>query len=540
MPHSYIEAETPPSSSSSANCSSSPPRKGGELSQSKQFSPSGSCRSKNTEGAEDLSLEATEPFPDDLFRIPVRDAVFREIPELSDVALRSLLALIHLSHRYDPAEESWIHTEEWLSRSEIEEAAGISSQGTRDGLEELEASGWARANREGRSYSYQLLLEVPDRRYTYLPTELLEKTSELGSAQLRVLLVVLRGTWGWTEDKQKPEGGHETVHARWTGLSTQDLSDATGRSETAVKRAIKALEGEWVERARPSSGAYHYRFLPEAVSESSRENSSSSKGTSKNLTPHRQKSDPPSSYRESLSRDKHSQSEEKKEPAESPQPKTEQEGAMPSENTSGQKQPSSEGPAQPNHDNRQTSEPNFSDLPPEKRNLAEKLANVGVWARRIAETLDDPVHLTLVTDLKTSLAKDFEPPADEDWPHPKDIREKIRDHLEEKRPELDLRLGVVGYSDEGHKDRFIFTNYGLFTSNDSFSFFKDGRLNKETLVTYLPNSTRGAEVVKPRLQRMAKRLTDLGSFNAAVYDHGPDDMILLADGDDKNRLLRAV
>lgn len=155
-------------------------------------------------------------------------------------------------------------------------------------------------------------------------------------------------------------------------------------------------------------------------------------------------------------------------------------------------------------------------------------------------TLDDPVHLTLVTDLKTSLAKDFEPPADEDWPHPKDIREEIRDHLEEKRPELDLRLGVVGYSDEGHKDRFIFTNYGLFTSNDSFSFFKDGRLNKETLVTYLPNSTRGAEVVKPRLQRMAKRLTDLGSFNAAVYDHGPDDMILLADGDDKNRLLRAV
>ncbi len=387
MPHPYIEAETSPSSSSSANSSSSPPREGGELSQSQQSSPSSPSRGGNTEEAEDLSLEATEPFPDDLFRIPVRDAFFREIPELSDVALQSLLTLIHLSHRYDPAEESWIHTERWLSRSDIEEGAGISSQGTRDGLKELEASGWAQADREGRSYSYQLLLEVPDRRYTYLPTELLERTSGLGSAELRVLLVVLRGTWGWTEDKQKPEGGHETVHARWTGLSTQDLSDATGRSETAVKRAIKALEGEWVERARPSSGAYHYRFLPEAVSESSRENSSSSKGTSKNLTPHRQKSDPPSSYRESLSRDKHSQSEEKKEPAESPQPKTEQEGAMPSENTSDQKQPSSEGPAQPNHDNRQTSEPNFSDLPPEKRNLAEKLANVGVWARRIAEVL---------------------------------------------------------------------------------------------------------------------------------------------------------
>lgn len=157
----------------------------------------------------------------------------------------------------------------------------------------------------------------------------------------------------------------------------------------------------------------------------------------------------------------------------------------------------------------------------------------------LPETLDHPVHLTVVTDLKASLAKDFEPPADEDWPHPKDIREEIRDHLEEKRPELDLRLGVVGYGDDGHKDRFIFTNYGLFTSNDSFSFFKNGRLNKETLVTYLPSSTRGAQVVKPRLQRMAKHLTDLASFDATAYDHGPDN-ILLADGDDKNRLLRAV
>jgi len=312
MPHSYIEAETPPSSSSSANCSSSPPAKGAELSQSQQFPPSSSSRRRNTEEAEDFSLDETEPFPDDLFRIPVRDALFREIPELSDVALRSLLALIHLSHRYDPAEESWIHTEKWLSRSELEEAAGISSQGARDGLEELEASGWARADREGRSYSYQLLLEVPDRRYTYLPTELLERVDGLGSAELRVLLVVLRGTWGWTETKQEPEGGYETVHARWTEASTQTLADATGRSESAIKRAIKALEGEWIERVRPGHGTYHYRFLPEVVSESSRGNSSSSEDTSKNLTPHRQNSDPPSSYKESLSRDKHSQSRRKK------------------------------------------------------------------------------------------------------------------------------------------------------------------------------------------------------------------------------------
>lgn len=164
----------------------------------------------------------------------------------------------------------------------------------------------------------------------------------------------------------------------------------------------------------------------------------------------------------------------------------------------------------------------------------------GLLLALLPETLDHPVHLTLVTDLKASIKKDFETSAHKDWPHPKDIREEIWGHLEEKRPGLDLRLGVVGYGDYGHKDRFIFTNYGLFTSNDSFSFFDGDDLNKETLVTYLPNTTRGAQVVKPRLQRIAERLTDLASFDASGYNHGPNSTILLADGDDKNRLLRAV
>lgn len=404
MPRPYIEPETAPSSNSSAEPPSYPPEKEAELSQSQQSSPSRSSQSGNTGEAEELSLEATEPFPPDLFRIPVRDAFFREMPEMSDVALHSLLSLIHLSHRYDPAEERWIHTEGWFSRSEIQEEAGVSSQGTRDGLNELVAEGWARMDREGRSHSYQLLLEVPDQRYTYIPTELLEKLDELSSTELRVALVVLRNTWGWTETEEKPEGGHETVHVRWTGLSNQDLCDATGRSETAVKRAAKGLENRWIERVRPSpSEPYNYRFLPEAVTDHSGEKATPSEGTSKNLTLHRQKSDPPSSYRESLSRDKHSQPEEKKEPQESREPKAaEGENAMPSDNTSEKKPPDAEPPPSEEPDreppdtedpphrknsNRRTSEPDFSNLPAEKRDLAEKLANVGVWAGRIAEVL---------------------------------------------------------------------------------------------------------------------------------------------------------
>lgn len=387
MPHSCIEPETARSSNSSAEQPSHQPKEGAELSQSKQSSPSPSSRNGNAGEAKELSLETTEPFPDDLFRIPVGDAFFREMPSLSDVALRSLLSLIHLSHRYDPAEERWIHTERWLSRSEIQEAAGVSSQGTRDGLNELVAEGWARMDREGRSHSYQLLLEVPDQRYTYIPTELLEKLDGLGSTELRVALVVLRNTWGWTETKEKPEGGHETVHVRWTGLSNQDLSDATGRSETAVKQAARGLENRWVERVRPSpSKPYNYRFLPEAVADGSGKKATPSEGTSKNLTPHRQNSAPPSSYRESLSRDKHNQPEEKKEPQESREAKPDEgEDAVLSETTSKKKPPDSK--PSPSQEPDQEPTPDFSNLPAEKRDLAEKLANVGVWAGRIAEVL---------------------------------------------------------------------------------------------------------------------------------------------------------
>lgn len=59
-------------------------------------------------------------------------------------------------------------------------------------------------------------------------------------------------------------------------------------------------------------------------------------------------------------------------------------------------------------------------------------------------------------------------------------------------------------------------------------------------MTYLPSSTQGTDVIRPRLERMAKYLRTLGSFDASAYELGPDDTILLADGDDKNHLLNMV
>jgi len=166
--------------------------------------------------AGELSLDATEPFPPGLFRVPIPDAVFAKMPELSDSALRCLLALVHLSFRFDPAESTWVRPKRQFSRSDIEEASGLSDQGARNGLSELQSLGWADVDRGGRSHQYQLLLEVPDRRFTYVPTVLLERatlkgTSGIGSGtELRVVLAVLRRTWGWTCRRDDPQSGEPT------------------------------------------------------------------------------------------------------------------------------------------------------------------------------------------------------------------------------------------------------------------------------------------------------------------------------------------
>jgi hypothetical protein len=341
--------------------------------------------------AEWLSLDATEPFPDGLFRIPIRDAVFSEMPEWSDVALRSLLALIHLSYHYDPEEGNWVLPERSFPRSRIQEAAGLSSQGTRDGLAELEAGGWIAIDRTGRSHRHRLLLEVPDRRYTYLPTALLEKIGAFGSAtELRVVLAVLRGTWGWTEPVADPQGGSHTVHTRWTQASTSSLADATGRSTAAVKQAAKALQGRWIERVRPGNGAYQYRFLPEAIGDGSGPRSSVSPENAKHVPPHRQNSDPPSykEKKESFSH-RHTRDTGKSGRTREPDQNRGSRAVPPDENRTrnttrgGRRQATSPPPSR----NSQQKPPDLSEFSPEQQDLGQILANVGVWPGRIIEVL---------------------------------------------------------------------------------------------------------------------------------------------------------
>ena len=148
--------------------------------------------------------------------------------------------------------------------------------------------------------------------------------------------------------------------------------------------------------------------------------------------------------------------------------------------------------------------------------------------------LDRRFHVTIVADLKLAFAgKGNKPPPKEPW-YPEDIYHSVRSFIEKCRPDLEFFVTVVGYKPKnGHKDRFVFTNYGLFTSNDSFDFFKDGELEKETLIQYLPNSTHGESVAVHRLRRFA----ELCSSPRKAYDPRRSEAVQLAEGDFRNRLL---
>ena len=340
----------------------------------------------------ELSLDATEPFPPDLFRVPIPDIVFEEMPELSDSALRCLLALIHLSFRFEPKKSEWVCPDRQFSRSDVEEASGLSDQGARNGLSELESLGWADVDRSGHSHQHQLLLEVPDRRFTYVPTGLLREASDAGpGTELRVVLTVLRRIWGWTYRRDNPQNGEQSVvHDRWARLSTEALAGATGRSETAVRQAAQSLQGEWVRRVRPGNGPHQYRFLPEQTQDHLRdrpeENSSSSEGDANDPSPNRQKSDAPTFHKENSCRDKHRRQEENA--GNPPDRALSPAGtdAVPANNTS--RQPSaSETTSETSNSSGKAPPPDLTGLPPEKRDLAEKLSNIGIWAGRIAEVL---------------------------------------------------------------------------------------------------------------------------------------------------------
>jgi hypothetical protein len=333
-------------------------------------------------------MEATEPFPPDLFRLPVPNEVFGQMPEMSDAALRCLLALIHQSFRFDPEASTWTCPGKSFSRRDIESATGLSDQGTRNGLASLDEAGWVDVDRSGRGYRYTLRMEVPTQQYTYVPTTLLEKASELPSTTaLRAVLAVLRATWGWTsKENSSDEKRSTTAHRRWAEISTSRLSRLTGRSEPAIREATGALEGEWISRVQPGRGAYLYRLLPDALGpeseagceeespeENRAEEPSSNPPTANEVTPDRQQSYPPSSYKESSFKDKQLTESNSKgsAKAQTEPPEAKEVHAVP-----GSKNKSGTG-----------GDTDLSQFSDRKQSLGRKLINAGVWPDRAKECL---------------------------------------------------------------------------------------------------------------------------------------------------------
>jgi len=63
----------------------------------------------------------------------------------------------------------------------------------------------------------------------------------LRDTELRVLLVVLRQTWGWRADGQAGGGAHNAAHKRRDWLSHRQLCRRTGRGSDAVSGAVGSL-----------------------------------------------------------------------------------------------------------------------------------------------------------------------------------------------------------------------------------------------------------------------------------------------------------
>ena len=438
----YIESPRPKASSdslSSLQASSAPSAaRNGQFTEFQQPSrPAGSAGGEgkpngsppgepeqNEIGGNKIDEEATEPFPPGIFRVPVPNRLFSEMPRMSDVALRCLLAMIHRSWHFAPEEEAWIHRGETFGRAEIQGDAGLSDQGARNGLSELEEAGWTEVDRSGKAHRHRLTVGVPSRRYTYLPTHLLRETERLPSGTaLRALLAIFRATWGWTQELHPSSDKNRSgpAHRRWARLSRTDLARRTGRSENAVRTALSALEGEWVGTARPGRGACAYRVIgsafapqpsgenqdpspktPEAEDRKSLSKSSSGAPAwgliANGLIPDRQQIEPPTSIKENFKESKQTRGASSdlpdQIPTEAPPEKGGEEGAVRKKNSSsennssevGEKLPQRQQPTSNAEEVREESQ-SFSEFSQRKRELAQKLMNVGVWPRRVRECL---------------------------------------------------------------------------------------------------------------------------------------------------------
>ena len=82
-----------------------------------------------------------------------------------------------------------------------------------------------------------------------------EAMPALKDTELRVLLVVLRQTWGWRPDRQAGDGKQEDHgHKRRDWLSHRQLCRRTGRGSDAVSGAVASLTASGLIAVEDAAG----------------------------------------------------------------------------------------------------------------------------------------------------------------------------------------------------------------------------------------------------------------------------------------------
>lgn len=197
----------------------------------------------------------TEPFPDDVARVPVPNHVLDNLGDLSGCAVR--LAVCLMREAYTRAGGRWRCSPRFLSRRQIG-SLEMSAQSVRNAADELKKRGWIERRTRGQSHVYRWRLSAPRSQFTFLPLALLHEHEKLSPSGLTLLLALYRATWGWTE---KQDG--ETLHTAWALLSMSDLKSMTGLCGATLRSAWKVIHNSAAERvqSRPG-GAYLWRPDP--------------------------------------------------------------------------------------------------------------------------------------------------------------------------------------------------------------------------------------------------------------------------------------
>lgn len=208
----------------------------------------------------------TDPFPPDLFRLPVPNEVFKR--DLSGAATRLLLVVMREAWGYDPDAGEWVASPRWIELSDLEDATRSELRMSRATLSraarELEESRLLALQGGGDSRApleLRCRVSVPDERFTWLPVELIEAHQFFSHSALLVLLHVYHATWGRTTSEVR--GGDRTVlHRRWGRLTTDEIADRAGLCPATVRKVIHNLqEVGALQRGRPTRGTA-WRYCP--------------------------------------------------------------------------------------------------------------------------------------------------------------------------------------------------------------------------------------------------------------------------------------